>query len=56
MSSQTTAYVVMSDPPEISASHAQEVYFDETAAETAAEDTSFGYVSEVPLKGGESDA
>ena len=42
-----TAYVVMSDPPELRASHPKQVWETKEAAEEAADEISFGYVIEV---------
>lgn len=45
----TSAYVVMSNPPEIGASHPVEVCFDEGVATDKADEVAFGYVKNVPV-------
>lgn len=47
--SQDSAYVVMTNPPEVGASHPVKVCFDEQVANDEADTVSFGYVQTVPL-------
>jgi hypothetical protein len=47
MTNSNWLFVVMSNPPEANASYAQSVWDDEELADEAAEDVSFGYVTEV---------